>query len=136
MTSHRDGKAIVEERMQAQILGDEVVPVGGENAQQDEIVASIAQHRHVGGRHRQIVDLEDDARIEAAEFEDDLREDGRRQRFDAGDVHLADGRIGEVLDVIGALLDLVEDHRAAPQQGLAIHCERDALGLLSNRRTP
>src|SRR5262249_8756864 len=43
-----------------------------------------------------------------------------RDRFGASDVQLARRRVGKEVDLVDALIDLIEDREAAPEQGASI----------------
>ena len=60
---------------------------------------------------------------------DDGRDEARAERGGAPDPHLARGRVGEELDVLDALPQLIEGSMAATEYGAPVFGEFDAVGI-------
>src|SRR5260370_40898635 len=72
-------------------------------------------------------DMKDDARILLQEAIEDGRGQSRRHRFGASDAQFPGRGVGQELDVLYALPQLIEDRTAAGEERAAIHGRLDAL---------
>src|SRR5258708_2207309 len=114
---------VVEQNFRFEIVLGEV----GWYASEQKINAAVTQFAEMQGADDGLDYIESNARIESREAFDDRRKKSGGDTFRTANTELARGRIGQELQFLHPLLELIEDRRAAPHQRVAVGSRLNAI---------
>src|SRR5437867_1989176 len=124
LRSRCDDELVLKERLYGQVIGNGLLRETAPAARDDKIDVTFQQRRQRAEVH--VIDIEACPWKPLHEQFCDRRQNGRRNRFRAANPNLTGGVLGQELNLLNPLLELIKSRAAALEQDVAVDRRHNA----------